>query len=318
MNSKSVLAGLLFVIFSILLLGTFYLFTSPLDTVNYAFSYVAGLTMIVLPCTFPLVFIIVPLSMGKRPMKGLGMALLFGLGLSITIMLYAVAVAALGNALGLDEVIGGAGLVSRVLFVVGGLAAFAFGLDEVGLVNFSAPTFGGATPKFIEEQKDYLKAFFIGLFLGNAGVGCPNPLFYILLGDIAVLGNIANGALLGLVHGIGRATPLIFLSILAILGINATNTLVKNREKVQKLIGWGLVFLGAVIIMLGAAHQWWEESFVHKGWNEIVNATGLPSELEMGEHEHEGEMNDFIPEAYAPWVLLILLAGPVAWHYLKR
>src|SRR3989338_2209623 len=37
----------------------------------YLFSYAMGLTMIVLPCTFPLAFVIVPLSMGKGPVKGL-------------------------------------------------------------------------------------------------------------------------------------------------------------------------------------------------------------------------------------------------------
>ncbi|MBT8251707.1 MAG: cytochrome C biogenesis protein, partial [Nitrosopumilus sp.] len=45
-------------------------------------AYVAGLSMIVLPCTLPLVFIIVPLSMGQGYKKGLTMALLFGLGLT--------------------------------------------------------------------------------------------------------------------------------------------------------------------------------------------------------------------------------------------
>ncbi len=37
-------------------------------------AYVAGLSMIVLPCTLPLVFIIVPLSMGQGYKKGLLMA----------------------------------------------------------------------------------------------------------------------------------------------------------------------------------------------------------------------------------------------------
>ncbi len=40
-------------------------------------AYVAGLSMIVLPCTLPLVFIIVPMSLGQGHKKGLSMALLF-------------------------------------------------------------------------------------------------------------------------------------------------------------------------------------------------------------------------------------------------
>jgi len=58
-------------------------------------AYVAGLSMIVLPCTLPLVFIIVPLSMGKGYKKGLSMALLFGIGLTITIASYGIVIAAI-------------------------------------------------------------------------------------------------------------------------------------------------------------------------------------------------------------------------------
>ena len=66
-------------------------------------AYVAGLSMIILPCTLPLVFIIVPLSMGQGYKKGLSMALLFGLGLTITIASYGIAIAAIGQSASLDQ-----------------------------------------------------------------------------------------------------------------------------------------------------------------------------------------------------------------------
>src|SRR3989338_1306507 len=40
----------------------------------YLFAFAAGLTMIILPCTLPLAFVIVPLAMGKGLVKGLGMS----------------------------------------------------------------------------------------------------------------------------------------------------------------------------------------------------------------------------------------------------
>jgi len=46
-------------------------------------AYVAGLSMIVLPCTLPLVFIIVPLSMGKGYKKSIPM-----ISLLILVMTY--------------------------------------------------------------------------------------------------------------------------------------------------------------------------------------------------------------------------------------
>src|SRR3989338_6320508 len=57
------------------LVAAFFGNTSPTGFGWYLFSYAMGLTMIVLPCTFPLAFVIVPLSLGNGPVKGLGMAL---------------------------------------------------------------------------------------------------------------------------------------------------------------------------------------------------------------------------------------------------
>lgn len=286
------------------------------NTVDLAFSYVAGISMIVLPCTLPLAFIIVPLSMGKGYKKGFGMAFLFGLGLSITIALYGVFVAIAGNIIGLDEAMGQAGFISKILFMIGGGFALLFGLSELNLLKFRLPSFA-KTPKFIEKRKDYTKALFLGLFLGNAGVGCPNPLFYILLGDIAVKGSVLFGGWMGLIHGIGRATPLIFLSILGIIGINATSAILKHQTKIKKIIGWSLVILGAVIFIMGGAHEWYEETIVHKSWNKFVKSTGLPAELMKEAHEHEGP-EDIIPEEFALWLLLLLIAVPIIWYYYNK
>lgn len=315
-SSRKVFASIALVLFFIISLSIFYLFSMSKNTVDLAFSYVAGISMIVLPCTLPLAFVIVPLSMGKGYKKGFGMALLFGLGLSITIAIYGVFVALAGSVLGLDDAIGQASVVSKVLFMIGGSAALLFGLSELGLLKIRLPSHA-RTPAFIEKRKDYAKAFFLGLFLGNAGVGCPNPLFYILLGDIAVKGSVLFGGWMGFIHGIGRATPLILLSILGIMGINATSAIMKHQSKVKKVIGWGLVLLGAIIFIMGGAHEWYEETIVHEGWNMFVDTVGLPNEL-MGEgHGHEGP-GDFIPEKIAPWLLAALILIPVVWYYIKN
>lgn len=314
-TDRKVFAGIALGLFVLITVSIVYLFFMSKNTVDLTFAYVAGISMIVLPCTLPLAFIIVPLSIGKGYRKGLGMALLFGLGLSITIALYGVFVAIIGNVLGLEDTIGKASMVSKILFMIGGSAALLFGLSELGLLKFSMPSFA-RTPKFIEKRKDYSKALFLGLFLGNAGVGCPNPLFYVLLGDIALRGSILFGGWMGLIHGIGRATPLIFLSILGIMGINAVPSLMKHMSRVKKIIGWSLVVLGALIFIVGGSHEWYEETIVHEGWNKVVGATGLPSELMGEEHEHEG--GDLIPEEFAPWLLVGLIVVPIIWYYIKK
>lgn len=335
---KKWLVFLAFVLFSVLLIGGFYLFSTAGETVNITFAYVVGLSMIVLPCTLPLAFVIVPLAMSKGPKKGFLMSLYFGLGLAITLSIYGIFVALIGKSLGLDQAIGSAGSISRILFIIGGIAAFVFGLSELNLIKFKIPSYGGSYPDFIQKQGDYLKAFFLGLFLGNAGVGCPNPLFYVLLGDIAVIGSVANGFWLGFIHGIGRATPLIFLAILGLLGVNAVSGIAKKTAVVKKITGISLILLGAFIFISGASHQWYEETVVHKGWNRTVNYIVGDRVAEMEEHEeaprtmedheheqeaedikdHEHAGGDYIPAPWS-WISLILLITiPLFWYRLKN
>ena len=333
-RARGTLISFAFALFATLVFGVLYLAGADAGTVNLAFAYVVGLSMIVLPCTLPLAFVIVPLAMGKSPRKGLIMAVLFGLGLSVTLALYGVFIAALGAVLGLDQAIGSAGSISKILFIIGGLAAFIFGLSELGLIRFSLPSYSGAYPEFIVKQKDYLKAFFLGLFLGNAGVGCPNPLFYVLLADIAVIGDIGNGAFLGFVHGVGRATPLIFLTILGILGVNAVGSVASKTKTVKKWSGIALVLLGAFIFITGASHKWYESSVIHTGWNKVVatitaprfveveemdrtdlaQSVGLKQKETAKENDHE-DGSDLIPYPYSMAVLAAMIIIPLVLYH---
>ena len=308
-----------FVLFSFIFVGVIFSLTNDFalginQDVSYPswliIAYVAGLSMIVLPCTLPLVFIIVPLSMGQGYKKGLFMAMLFGAGLTITITAYGLGVSALGKTASIDQ-------VSTFMFLIAGIAAFLFGLSQLKLINLRMPSYSG-TPKFIQNRKDYSKSFLMGILLGNAGVGCPNPLFYWLLIYIAGTGSLEIGATLGAVHGVGRAIPLILLSVLAILGINATKSIATNRIKIEKITGWMLIVIGAFLIINGlpGGHAWYEETFIHKGCNELVALTPLPAEFEMEEHEHgheEETSKDFIPI-----LLVALIAIPIIWYSVHK
>jgi len=247
--------------------------------------------------------------MGQGYKKGLSMALLFGAGLILTITSYGLGVAALGQTASLDQ-------ISTVMFLVAGIAAFLFGLSQLKLIRLRMPSYSG-TPKFIQNRGDYSKSFFMGLLLGNAGVGCPNPLFYWLLIYIAGAGSLEIGASLGLVHGVGRALPLILMSSLAILGISATKSLTAKRESIEKATGIMLIVIGAFLIINGLpeGHEWYEETFVHKGWNGLIELTPIPAEFGMDEHEHEQE--DEISKDYIPILLVSLIAVPIIWYSIR-
>ncbi len=277
-------------------------------------AYVAGLSMIVLPCTLPLVFIIVPLSMGKGYKKGVTMALLFSLGLVITITAYGVGITAIGQSASLDQ-------VSAVMFLIAGSAAFIFGLSQLKIISLRLPSYSG-TPKFIQKRGEHTKSFFMGLLLGNAGVGCPNPLFYWLLIYIAGTGSLEIGASVGLVHGVGRAIPLILLSVLAVLGINATKSLTVKRESIERASGWMLIIIGAFLIISGLpeGHEWYEETFIHQGWNELIAMTPIPAEFKMEEHDHEHDHVHDVKNFKNFYTVLLaaLITGPILVLYTRR
>jgi cytochrome c-type biogenesis protein len=142
-TAKKFLITATFILFSLIFLGGVFAATNPIaisagQELSYpswlTISYLAGLSMIILPCTLPLVFIIVPLSMGKGGKKGLAMALLFGAGLTITITFYGFGIGALGQTADLDQ-------ISVYMFLIASIAAFVFGLSQLKLFEIKLPSY---------------------------------------------------------------------------------------------------------------------------------------------------------------------------------
>lgn len=265
-------AGALFTLIAVGII--WFLFLGPSTPVGfgwYLFSFASGLTMIVLPCTLPLAFVVVPMSMGKGAVKGLGIAVAFGVGVALTLSMYGVIAAVVG-----EVAIGTLGApletVKNWLYFFAGFAAYLFALGELGFIHVRMPSYTGAAPAFIQKQQDYLKAFFLGLFLGNIGVGCPHPATPVILTRIAASGSVFYGWMLFLVHAIGRILPLLFLAVLGIMGVNALSWLVARKEKVERATGWGMVFVAGFILVLGLfTHDWWVYSGQHTLFEDVTH-----------------------------------------------
>lgn len=241
-------------------------------------AFAAGLSMIVLPCTLPLVFIIVPLAAGRDYKKGFLMAVLFGLGLTITITLYGVAMAYAGKTFGIAA-------ATPFLLMVAGLAAYVFGFSELKIFRLRIPFGANIMPRSLQQKDDYTKSLFLGLLLGNAGIGCPNPLFYVLLLYIAGTADVGSGALLGFIHGVGRALPVILLVVLAMFGFQATKVLAEKRFAVEKFTAWLLVLIGTFLIPAGAFNLrgWWIAASPPdlKAWGLAVGLLILPLVVQL-------------------------------------
>jgi len=310
LNTKIFLVSLAFILFSVIVIGIFYFFITPAEIVSLPLVFAAGLSMIFLPCTLPLAFVIVPLSMRESPKKGFIMSLFFGLGLVVTITLYGIAAAYIGSIFNLQA--------ANIIFItIGGTIAYIFGLSELGLIKFKGPVFHIPLPEFLRGRGDYTKTFFMGLLLGNMGVGCPNPAFYVMLSYIAASASILVGTSLGFVHAVGRAMPLIFLAVLGILGIDATKKLSASSKNISKWLGWSLAFIGAILLITGGPWKpWYEESIFHEQINQFLLAATGGKIGEQGEEMHFDV--PFVPQWTAPYVFVLLIIAPMIATRLKE
>jgi len=307
--SRTLLATIAVLLLIVVTGGLLWLAITSDNAVSALLSYAAGLSMIFLPCTLPLVFVIVPLAAKQdKPSKGLALALVFGLGLAMTIAVYGIVTAFLGDYIGLDQ-------FTRVMFVVAGAMALIFALTELDLLRIPLPVFSHKIPNWITQG--YGKSFLLGLFLGNAGIGCPNPAFYVILTYIASTGSATTGAWLGLLHGLGRATPLILLVVLALLGVQATRFVGDISKRLNTITGGALVVVGAFILTYGLfGMHWWEDSIFHAGWNALAFAID-PALAE--DPNHPVAEGIFVGSAgMGWWSLVVLILVPTIWYKLKR
>lgn len=309
--SLVVSAGVLFVA---VLSGFIYLSTTTTATATYLLSLAGGISNIALPCTLPLVFIIVPMAMvasTRTAMRGILMTLLFGLGLIITLGIYGATIGFAGQYLGLDN-------ATRIMYGVAGVASLIFGLSELGLLKFSMPSYGGIPRAIQVLQNDYAKVFFLGLLLGNAGVGCPNPVTYVVLTFAATSGDWIQGALLMMTNGVGRVLPLLLLVVLGILGVSAVSWLAEKTESIKKFTAWVLIALASFIFLNGIfGHLWYEGGVFHEGLNASFMSIGgtMIGEADIAIEEFEKPV-PFVE--YGDWINFAIILIPILWYWRKN
>ena len=293
----------------------------------YLFSFAAGLTMIVLPCTLPLAFVIVPLSMGKGLVKGLGMALSFGAGVALMLSVYGILAALAGKA-GLSMMGAQVEDIKNWVYFFAGTFAYVFALAEIGLVKFHMPSYTGSAPDFIQKRKDFAKAFLLGMFLGNIGVGCPHPATPLILIEIASSGDVFYGWSMFFVHAVGRVLPLILLAVLGVLGVNGLNWLVARKDRIERANGWAMVFVAGFILTLGLfTHDWWTNSGQHNLLEKITQEQAfntrmneqLNTEVAHAHGVKEGAVGIFgQPAEWGNWFIVFLWILPFWWTYRKE
>jgi len=213
-------------------------------------AYAGGMAMLLTPCRFPVVLGIVPLCRRGGAGRGLVLATLFGLGLTVTQTAWGIAIAAAGDLFGLRE-------IARYLSLMGGVAAYVFGLWTLALVRLPLPNIAPQLPTIVLPRSEHANALAMGLLLGNTGFCCPDPVFLSIVPFIAVRGELGHGALLAGAYGLGRATPLIAIVMLARGGVDALQIVVRHKKAFDRVLGWALIAAGTFIVYgySGISHE---------------------------------------------------------------
>ena len=220
------------------------------DHATLLLAYVGGMAMLLTPCRFPVVLGIVPLCKRGGRTRGLVLALLFGLGLTITQTAWGIAIAAIGDLFGLRE-------IARYLSLLGGVAAYVFGLWTLALVSFPMPASAPWFPRVITTRSEHANALGMGLLLGNTGLCCPDPVFLSIIPFIAARGEVATGAMLAAAYGLGRATPLVAIVLLARTGVDALQIVVRHKQRLDHALAWALIAVGTFTVYgySGISHE---------------------------------------------------------------
>ncbi len=202
----------------------------------YLLAYVGGLAVSLTPCVYPLIPITLGVLVGRgKDARGGGIlhSVMFVSGISVTYALLGVVAAATGSIFGQWQ------MNPWIFFFLGNLFLI-MGLAKLGVFNFSFDF----SERFSQRILGGLSGtFLLGVVSGLAAGPCTAPVLAVLLGYVAISGNLLYSATLLFVFAFGMGTILVLLGIFGNL-----------LAKLPKSGGW-LVrvdkFLGIVLIGAG-------------------------------------------------------------------
>lgn len=220
------------------------------DMIWYALSFFIGLSMIILPSALPVALLTVPLALEKGFLRGVGAVLSFGLGVVVTLSIYGVLISWAGKA-GLSFLHLRTEDVLYWVYFFSGIFVYIVALSEIGLLRTKMSSYMGRTSKKNGRSNPELELFFLGIFLGNIGVGGMHSGVPLLFLDASASGNVFYGWSLFFVNAIGRILPLLLLVVLSVRGVPALSWLILRKEEIRRMSGWVMLFIAVFLTTLG-------------------------------------------------------------------
>lgn len=217
-------------------------------------SFLVGVTMIVVPCTFPMLFALSPVAEEARSRRGwLSTIGLFTLGLVGSMAAVGAIVALLGASL-LDLFAEERARLTLtvLLYSAIGLFALAYALNEFGWLQLPGLPLA-QLPGWARTLGRYPRSILLGLVVGGGlGVGCPAPTYYaVLLWDAAIGDPLYGAALLG-INALGRVFPIFIIGSIFFAGAqprSVSRWITERRATVKLINGVALTLLGGFLIV---------------------------------------------------------------------
>jgi len=203
--------------------------------------FAGGIVTSIGPCNMSMIPVLMAYVGGTADVskaRSFWLSLFFTLGTSTTFALLGVIAAVIGGFFGISR---------SVLIYIAAAVSILVGMKMVGLINFNLPNYGARILRR-PQHRGIWAAFFMGLVIGLAGSQCATPILFAILSLVMSKGEIAYGAVLLFLYGLGRGVPVII-----------AGTFTGFAKGLPGLTRWSGIFekaAGVVLIVIGLYFVW--------------------------------------------------------------
>ena len=213
---------------------------SEFSPLAYILVFVGGMLTSLEPCNLSMAPVVIAYVGGTAEptrMRGLSISTAFTLGSSTTFALLGILVSGVGRA---------AGPGRSTLYYIVAAVCFIVALNLLGVLRLNLSLSGMVKINRI-LRPGHLGAYILGSVVGVAGSQCGMPVLIAILSIVMAKGQIAYGASLLFVYGLGRGVPIIaagtFTGVLKTLPALAKFTPYAEKAAGLVLLALGFVFL---------------------------------------------------------------------------
>ncbi|WP_366923576.1 cytochrome c biogenesis protein CcdA [Metallumcola ferriviriculae] len=200
---------------------------------TFILIYIGGVLTSISPCIISMMPVLVAYIGGygeASKARGFVLALAFTVGLATTFSIFGLIAGTMGTIFG---------RVGDGWYYFMAVVAIAMGLNLMGFYQIKWPALNIVAPK----KRGIGGAYLVGLFFGTVATACSTPILAVILAFVATNGQMADGAALLFVYGLGQGVPL--------LVVGTFTGLVKKLTALQKWGQWINIISGLILIVLG-------------------------------------------------------------------